>query len=525
LQDIPIDAIVGSVGRYSDFTRSFLPRQEVDPHRWARVKVAATGLAGLSPIEVYQIGDVYFVSDGNHRVSVARELGATHIQAYVTEIETEVSMTSDLRPDDIILKAEYADFLRWSDLRKVLPGIDLILTAPGKYGDLKEHISVHRYYMGIEQGRPISIAEALVDWYETIYLPVVDAINRLGVLRDFPDRTDADLYLWIAEHRAALEEILGWQVEPADAAEDLVTSFSSKPERVLARVSEKIIDTLTPESLGLTAPTPGEWRERQLVRYGEDMSRLFRNILVTLDGRECGWQALDQALELARREDGRILGLHIVPTDDDLEAAKQLGQEFDARCRDSGVPAEFATGTGSIAHEVAKRARWADLVVAPLNFPPGSDPIGKLRSGFRTMIVRSPAPVLAVPAPIFPLSNALLAYDGSPKSREALFVATYLAGSWPELSLVVLTTHPESTVVEQNLDEVRSYLAIYGLDAEYVGLDESDTGAAICETAASYDSRLIIMGGYGHSPVMEVVLGSAVNEVLRTTGRATLICS
>jgi len=73
LQDIPLDAIVGSVGRYTDFNRDFLPRNESDQHRWVRVMVEATGLTGLPPIEVYQVGEVYFVLDGNHRVSVARQ--------------------------------------------------------------------------------------------------------------------------------------------------------------------------------------------------------------------------------------------------------------------------------------------------------------------------------------------------------------------------------------------------------------------------------------------------------------------
>jgi len=69
LQDIPLDAIVGSVGRYGDFTRSFLPRRDSDEQRWARVKAQVTDMQGLPPIEVYQIGEVYFVRDGNHRVS------------------------------------------------------------------------------------------------------------------------------------------------------------------------------------------------------------------------------------------------------------------------------------------------------------------------------------------------------------------------------------------------------------------------------------------------------------------------
>lgn len=73
IQHIPVDAIVGSVGRYTDFTRTFLPRRANDQQRWARVKTAMEEGAGLPPIEVYKVGGVYFVIDGNHRVSIARQ--------------------------------------------------------------------------------------------------------------------------------------------------------------------------------------------------------------------------------------------------------------------------------------------------------------------------------------------------------------------------------------------------------------------------------------------------------------------
>jgi nucleotide-binding universal stress UspA family protein len=526
LQDIPIDAIVGSVGRYTDFNRHFLPRQKIDAQRWARLKLAATGLQGFPPIEVYKLGDIYFVRDGNHRVSVARELEQTHIHAYVTEIEMEVPITPDLQPDELILKVEYAEFLRWSDLHDVLPDVDLVLTAPGKYQDLKEHIIVHRYYMGIDQQRPISLPTAVRHWYETIYTPVVETITRLGLLRDFPDRTETDLYLWIAEHRAALEQSLGWGVEAAVAAEDLADAYSPKPERVLARVGGKLVQALTPETLGIAAPSAGEWREKREARYGLEPNRLFCTVLVPLDGRESGWRALDQALELARREAGRVLGLHISPNHTERETAgmEELIKTFETHCRAAGVPGELAIGSGSIAHEVATRARWADLVVAPLNHPPGADPIAKLRSGFRTLIVQAPCPVLALPAPLFPLSRVLLAYDGSPKSREALYVATYMAGSWSGVSLAVLTTHPEAEFVVRNLEDAEAYLTSRGVTADYVELDRTDVANAIVDTAAAQDTSLIVMGGYGYNPVLEVMLGSTVNDVLRIARYATLVC-
>jgi nucleotide-binding universal stress UspA family protein len=526
IQDIPLDAIVGSVGRYTDFTRTFLPRQNDSMRRWARVKVAAHGLEGLPPIEVYQIGDIYFVRDGNHRVSVARELGATHIQAYVTEVKTEVPLEPDTRPDDLILKAEYADFLRWSDLRNALPGVELILTAPGRYQDLKEHISVHRYYMGIDEERPVGKDEAIVHWYETIYQPIVDAINRLDVLHDFPDRTETDLYLWTAERRADLQQALGWEIEAVAAAEDLAVEFGSTRDRVLARVGERLVSILTPESLGVATPSPGEWRERLFARYGQDTANLFHNVLVTLDGKESGWQALQQAIEIAKWEGGRLLGLHIVPTEVHKETAATLAMEetFKRYCTDAGIPGELALSTGTIAHEVSLRARWADLVVAPLNYPPGQDPIAKLRSGFRTLLVRSPCPVLAVPTPVFPLSSALLAYDGSPKGREALFVAAYLAARHPELSLTVLTVNPDGVAATQVSDEAQAYLSGCDIEATYLSVDHDNTAETVRKTADDYDSRLIIMGGYGYGPILEVMLGSTVNDVLRTSRRPVLIC-
>src|SRR5919109_5067282 len=111
VQHIPLDAIVGSVGRDTDFTRAFLPRRAVNQQRWANVKAAMEDGAGLPPIEVYKVGEVYFVIDGNHRVSIARQEGAITIEARVIEVRTDIPLTLDVQPDDLIIKAEYADFL------------------------------------------------------------------------------------------------------------------------------------------------------------------------------------------------------------------------------------------------------------------------------------------------------------------------------------------------------------------------------------------------------------------------------
>src|SRR5512144_3086079 len=106
-KNIPLDSIVGSVGRYTDFTRTFLPLRNEDRDRWARVKAAAEGDMGLPPIEVYQVGEVYFVIDGNHRVSIARQMGSKTIEARVIEVRTNIPLTPDVQADDLIIKAEY----------------------------------------------------------------------------------------------------------------------------------------------------------------------------------------------------------------------------------------------------------------------------------------------------------------------------------------------------------------------------------------------------------------------------------
>src|SRR5829696_6004817 len=140
LEEVPLDAIVGSVGRYTDFNRQFLPRNDSDEQRWSRVKTAIESAAGVPPIELYRIGNAYFVLDGNHRVSVLRRMGATQAQAYVTEVQTRVPLSPYDSPDDLILKAEYSEFLARTQLDEQRPQADLRVTSPGRYAGIAEEI-------------------------------------------------------------------------------------------------------------------------------------------------------------------------------------------------------------------------------------------------------------------------------------------------------------------------------------------------------------------------------------------------
>jgi nucleotide-binding universal stress UspA family protein len=519
LQDIPLDAIVGSVGRYADFTRTFLPRTDSLEHRWAQVKTLAVGEAGWPPIEVYRVGDVYFVLDGNHRVSVARQMGLETIPAYVTEIRTTVPLSPGDDPDEVIIKARRADFLGRTNLQETRPDAELLVTAPGAYRILEEHIRVHRYYMGLEQQREIGYEEAAAHWYDTVYEPVAAAIREHGLLAEFPDRTETDLYLWLAEHRAELEEELGWEVRPGDAAEDLAARSGRRSRRMLARVGERLRSAVLPGELE-PGPPSGIWRTRRVAGRHDD--RLFVDIMVTINGAESGWAALTAAITVAQREQTTVRGIHVVAdaAGAESEAVAQLRDRFFWQVHEVGLAGDFVVETGSVPRVVCDRGRWNDLVVLPVTYPPGRQPLQYLGSGLRQVIARCSRPMLAIPA-VTPMQNALLVYNGSAESEEALFVATYLAARW-QIGLAVVIVANADDPVGETVTFVGSYLREHGIEAPI----EVKTGAAV-ETALAagedHDCDLIVIGGYSQQPVLELIAGSVLTELLRAAQQPILI--
>lgn len=241
LKEIPLDAIVGSVERCYDFTRSFLPRQGIGQHRWRMVK---KNLIKWPPIRVYQIDQVYFVLDGHHRVSVARQLSVSHIPAYVIKVRTRVSLSPESQPDDLIVQAKHVDFLERTRLDELRPEANLSVSVPGQYRVIEQHIKVHRHFPSLEQGRETHYQEAVVYWYDEVYWPIVKIIRERGLLRDFPGRTETDLYLWLLEYRTALEEKLGREVGPEAVAASLTIQFSSRPWHAVARIGGKVLNAV-----------------------------------------------------------------------------------------------------------------------------------------------------------------------------------------------------------------------------------------------------------------------------------------
>lgn len=228
LEEIRLDRIVGSVSRYQDFNRAFLPRAHIDPQRWMRIDHLRHRM-DLPPIDVFKIGDVYFVQDGNHRVSVARARRDKTIRAWVVELPVRVSLRPDTSPDDLILKAEYTDFLEKTSLDVSIPNQNIELTRPGGYRSLLQHIEVHQFYMGLRSRHYPSLAEAAADWYSNVYMPVVERIEESGILQRFSGRTEADLYLWIAENRARLQMRYGGEAQAHGAVDDFAHEHAASP--------------------------------------------------------------------------------------------------------------------------------------------------------------------------------------------------------------------------------------------------------------------------------------------------------
>ncbi len=233
---VSLDKIVGSVGRYMDFTREFLPRSGANKARWTNIDAAMNSLAGLPAVELYKIGDVYFVRDGNHRVSVARANDVSHIEAYVTEYQTPIPLTADdFERDQWLIKIENAEFFEKTNLDQVRPDSSIELTEPGRFRILLRHIHVHRYLRNLDLERSnesyrLTWEDAVVSWYDNVYMPMVHAIREQDLLKDFPNRTEADLYLWVAHHRERIAQQYGLApLSPEAAVATFAETHSERP--------------------------------------------------------------------------------------------------------------------------------------------------------------------------------------------------------------------------------------------------------------------------------------------------------
>jgi nucleotide-binding universal stress UspA family protein len=495
-----------------------MPRSDQDEVRWVGVKTAVNDMRGIPPIDVYKVGEAYFVNDGNHRVSVARQLGSETIAAHVIEVLSRVPLTENADPDELICTERHLEFLEHTNLDKLRSDVNLAMTFAGHYRNLLDQIERHQHLMAERRGEPVPYAQAVTAWYDDVYMPVVRIVREQGVLHSFPERTEADMYVLLSERREHLEDVLGWSLDAETAVTDLVKRAETGHG---IEVGSRLRDAVTP--LGLEdGPQVGEWRQRMLAVRNYD--RLFAKILVPVRGIPQDWYMVEAALDVARREKGRLMGLHIVADDSQKESAavSNIKQIFNGRCEIAGVRGELVVATGNVARTITERAAWADLVTVNLMHPPSKKTLRRLGSGFNTLIQRSPRPMLVLPGGRGSnMKHALLAYDGSPKASEALFIAAYLAVRW-HTRLTVLTVETKFTSAESTL-MAQEYLADYDVTAQFL-VRQGNIGNLVLEASAIHNCDLVIMGGFGFRPVPHLVLGSTVDHMLRHCNKPMLIC-
>lgn len=415
--------------------------------------------------------------------------------------------------------------MEFTQLDKYIPDLDLNITEPGGYEKLLDHINVHRYFMGKAENKDISYLASAIDWYQNFYLPTVEIITEKGLLREFPDRTRTDLYMWMLEHRGDLEGELGWKVDTTKAAESLTARFSSGTQSIFKRLRYWLVDLILPDNWE-AGPRTGTWRKAHRMQI-ERKQVLFPNLLLAIQDNLDSRDAFEQALWIAQREGARISALHLVASEEELESEKvqRIREIFYWRLGETGVQGSLAIEVGEPGKRILERAFFTDMVIVKMNYAPGIQPLQKLRSGFRTLVRKTPQPLLVVPGLMRAIKRLLLAYDGSPKGNEAMYIAAYLAIHW-QVELYILSSYRDADQKEEmkkHINKARSYMRFGGVFYK-AHLRKGFSGQNILNFVKEKDVDMVIMGSYGSAPLKEVMTGSTIDYVLDSIQIPVLIC-
>ncbi len=242
MKAVPVKLIVGSEGRYKDFTKAFLPKKEFSRSRWENVDKAHLQSIILPPIKLYEIGGTYFVRDGNHRVSVAKAQGVMDIDAEVIRLDTEIKLEPGMSVSDLkkkVIQYEKERVFRETGLDKVINPESIDFTATGRFIEMLRHIQGHKYFLNEDKDEEIPFLEAAASWYENLYKPIVDIVREEKILSRFPGRTEGDMYLWIVKHWDELKKHYGNNFSLRSAAIDFSKQYgSSHTERVKKAVKK-----------------------------------------------------------------------------------------------------------------------------------------------------------------------------------------------------------------------------------------------------------------------------------------------
>ncbi|MEU4742042.1 chromosome partitioning protein ParB [Actinosynnema sp. NPDC023658] len=213
LRVIRLDSVVGSVDRTRDFDRRFRPTSARVRERWQRLALAQRRGEAVPPIDVYRVGDLHFVEDGHHRVSVAHALGLEVVEAYVTEVVTRVAAQGIRHRGDLIVK----DYRRLFLERVPLDGqarAAVLLSDPWEYAELGEHVEAWGFRLMQDEGAFLDRVAVARRWFDEEYQPVVGMLRQADLVGD---RTETEAYLWVAAERYRLIRTHRWDPEVISA--------------------------------------------------------------------------------------------------------------------------------------------------------------------------------------------------------------------------------------------------------------------------------------------------------------------
>jgi hypothetical protein len=232
LRPIPVRQIVGTDSRGGDFDREFRPLRAGVRERWRQVEQAFPN-GDFPPIVVYQLGDVYFVLDGHHRVAIARRNGTEMIDAEVTELKARWHLPADADVVELIHAEQERIFMDESGLGEASPDLRIRFSRPVGYIQLLETVQLHGYHLMQDESRVMPRKDIARAWLDTVYLPTVEAIRAEGLDEVCPDATYPDRFLWVWDRRRELMPEYGCQ--PLSEAARRATEHVPRGRRVLRR--------------------------------------------------------------------------------------------------------------------------------------------------------------------------------------------------------------------------------------------------------------------------------------------------
>ncbi len=279
---------------------------------------------------------------------------------------------------------------------------------------------------------------------------------------------------------------------------------------------------------------------------------MIKSILVTLDGSEHSQTAARYGCWLAERLQATVVGMHVIDvvsiegsgaflhdvsgslgfepyldfSSKMREALQERGrvllEQFLALCGEHGIRADTHLATGIVANEICEQARTADLVVVGHRGVNERFSTGLLGGTTESVTRKCPKPLLVSPMQFQPIGRPLLAYDGSQRAAAAMHEAAELAVAL-RLPLTVLHVGKDEGSAARVVDEARRYLASHRLEAEYV-VRPGHANEVILDVLGEGGHDLLVIGAYGHSRIIEMVLGSTTEYVLRNAPVPLFLC-